>query len=255
MTATSAELLELFDRVVASVQEALSVVELHDSWRVKGERAGQYGLDLHADAAGLAILDAAGVGVLSEESGRHRPDAAVCVVVDPVDGSTNASRRIPWFATSLCAVDAEGPWVAQVTNLATDTTWRAVRGEGATRDGAPIEVSPVEALGAAVVLVNGYPPERLGWRQFRALGATALDLCMVADGSADGYVDFGGGALGPWDYLGGMLIAQEAGGVVAARSGGLLSLDHSSRRSVLAAGTSTLLAELADAPVAGGQRS
>ena len=246
MTSSSAELLELFDRVVDAVQGALSDVDLDGSWRAKGERAGQYALDLHADAAGLAVLEAAGVGVLSEESGRHRPDLAVCVVVDPVDGSTNASRRIPWYATSLCAVDADGPLVAQVTNLATDTTWRAVRGEGATRDELPIAVSSAETASAAVVLVNGYPRHHFGWRQFRALGATALDLCLVADGGADGYVDLSG-ALGVWDYLGGMLILQEAGGVTAARSGGLFTLDHSARRSVLAASTAMLLSELAEA--------
>ena len=55
-----------------------------------------------------AVLAPAGVGVVSEESGRSGPDdAAITVVVDPVDGSTNCSRGIPYWAISLCAVDPE----------------------------------------------------------------------------------------------------------------------------------------------------
>lgn len=232
----------LFDDVAAAVRRRLVSSDLVAA----GLRAGQYQLDLDADAVVVEMLTAAGYGVMSEESGRHHPDRAVCVVVDPVDGSTNASRRIPWYATSLCAVDGDGPFVAQVTNLATDTTWRAVRGEGATRDGTAIAVSSAETAPTSVVLVNGYPPHHFGWRQFRALGATALDLCLVADGGADGYVDLSG-ALGVWDYLGAMLILEEAGGVIAARSGGLMTLEHSARRSILAAASPMLLSELAEA--------
>src|SRR5207248_2509612 len=80
-------------------------------------------------------------GVLSEESGRHHADRAVTVVVDPLDGSTNASRGIPWFATSLCAVDDEGPLAALVVNLVDGTTYRAERGQGATVDGRVIAPS------------------------------------------------------------------------------------------------------------------
>jgi len=113
-------------------------------WRPRTDKAGQYSIDLVADAAALDVLDRAGVGVLSEESGLRRPDRPVLVVVDPVDGSTNASRRIPWYATSLCALDGDGPAAALVVNQATGERFAAVRGEGATLDGAPIAPSTVE---------------------------------------------------------------------------------------------------------------
>lgn len=80
----------------------------------------------------------AGVGIVSEESGLHEPERDLVVVIDPVDGSTNCSRGIPWYACSLAAVDAEGVVAAMVTNLASGVTYRAVRGEGATRDGEAI---------------------------------------------------------------------------------------------------------------------
>jgi myo-inositol-1(or 4)-monophosphatase len=79
----------------------------------------------------------------------------------------------------------------------------------------------------------------------RALGAAALDLCAVGAGRLDAYVDFSRNAHGPWDYLGGMLVCQEAGVSVADAFGrDLLSLGHSDRRTPIAAATPELLAEL-----------
>ena len=129
--------------------------------------------------------------------------SAVCVALDPVDGSTNASRGIPFFATSLCAIDAEGSLAATVANLASGVTYRAVRGAGATRDGEAIVVGPRCDLADAIVGLNGHTAIHLGWRQFRALGSAALELCAVADGSLDAYANLDIDGHGPWDYLGG----------------------------------------------------
>jgi fructose-1,6-bisphosphatase/inositol monophosphatase family enzyme len=217
------------------------------SLRDKGDRPGQYRLDLVADRAVLEVLRPAGFGVLSEESGLQDGDSELVVVVDPVDGSTNASRGIPWYATSLCVLDDDGPWVSMVANLATGTSWHAVRGQGAWRDGRPLRASGVEALDQAIVILNGYPPAHLGWRQYRAMGATALDLCSVADGTADATLDVSG-ALGPWDYLGGALVLQEAGGVVADVEGReLVVRDPAIRRAPVSAATPELLEALLSA--------
>jgi fructose-1,6-bisphosphatase/inositol monophosphatase family enzyme len=79
----------------------------------------------------------------------------------------------------------------------------------------------------------------------RALGAVALDLCTVAAGRFDAYVDFSRNAHGPWDYLGGMLVCQEAGASVADAFGrDLVCLEHDDRRTPLAAATPELMAEL-----------
>ena len=198
--------------------------------RRRGHRPGQYQLDLTADAAVLEVLAGAGVGVLSEESGLTDPGAPVVVVVDPVDGSTNASRGIPWYACSLCAVDADGPWQALVVNLATGTRHTARRGEGAWRDGEPITTSGSTMLSDSLVVLNGHPPAHFGWRQYRALGATALDICAVADGSVDATIDCTHDAMGAWDYLGAMLVLTEAGGAgVDALGRDLVVLDHDVR--------------------------
>jgi fructose-1,6-bisphosphatase/inositol monophosphatase family enzyme len=90
-------------------------------------------------------------------------------------------------------------------------------------------------LDEAVVAINALPSRNPGWGQFRCFGAAALDLCAVADGRFDAYVDFDADALGPWDYLGGMLICQEAGVEVAdAFDRPLVTLDHAARRTPVA---------------------
>jgi len=216
-----------------------------DDWGLAGTRSGQYRSDLAADAAALEVLDRAGVGVLSEESGRHRPDADLTVVIDPLDGSTNASRAIPWYATSLCAVDTDGPRAALVVNLVSGERFEARRGGGATRNGVAITPTGRTELRESLVGLSGYPPHYFGWRQFRALGAAALDLCAVASGVLDGYVDCSQDAHGAWDYLGGMLVCQEAGAsVVDADGRDLVVLEHDARRTPLAAATPALLDEL-----------
>jgi fructose-1,6-bisphosphatase/inositol monophosphatase family enzyme len=239
---TDAEL----QRVLAATADAIATAlgDL-DDWGLAGTRSGQYRSDLAADAAALAVLEAAGLGVLSEESGRHRPEAEVTVILDPLDGSTNASRGVPWYAISLCAVDAHGPRAALVVNLAGGERYEAVRGGGATRDGVAIAPSGCTRLADALVGLSGYPPHYLGWRQFRALGAAALDLCAVAAGISDGYLDCSWNAHGSWDYAAGWLVCTEAGAVVADADGrDLLTLDHTGRRTPVAAATPELLAEL-----------
>jgi fructose-1,6-bisphosphatase/inositol monophosphatase family enzyme len=211
-------------------------------WGLAGTREGQYRSDLAADAAALDVLDRAGLGVMSEESGPHRTDRPVVVVIDPVDGSTNAARGIPWYATSLCAVDAEGPRAAVVVNQASGIRFEAVRGGGARKDGGVIHPSDCRVLGEAIVGFSGYPPGYLGWSQYRSLGAAALDLCAVAEGVLDGYAVVGGSQLGSWDYLGGLLICTEAGAVVSESQGRpLVTLEHADRRTPVAASTPDLL--------------
>ncbi len=214
-------------------------------WGETGGKDGQHHSDLAADAAAVAVLVDAGYGVLSEESGRAHPERAVTVVVDPLDGSTNASRRMSWWATSLCAVDADGPLAAAVTDLRHGTRYVAGRGQGATRDGVPIGPSGCLVIGEAIIGINGVPAGHGGWAQYRAFGAAALDLCAVADGSLDGYLDATTDELGVWDYLGALLVCREAGvEVVDAAGRDLMTLEHADRRTPVAGATPQLQEEL-----------
>jgi fructose-1,6-bisphosphatase/inositol monophosphatase family enzyme len=248
----SRRVLGLFHDVADRVGQLLRTT--HD-WGPSGRREGQYAIDLVTDDAALAILHDAGFAVLSEESGRTEPPgggAQGVVVIDPLDGSTNASRGVPWFATALCLVDDEGPAVALVANQASGERFAAVRGQGAWRGrgraagplGGPLRASGCERLGDAFVGISGVPVGG-GWAQFRAFGASALDVCLVAAGVLDAFVDMSADAHGVWDYVAASLICVEAGALVVDALGrDLVVLDHAARRTPVAAATPELLEAL-----------
>jgi fructose-1,6-bisphosphatase/inositol monophosphatase family enzyme len=242
---TDDDLLEVLSRAAEAVGSALGDVT---DWGLSGTVPGQYRSDLAADDAAVSVLLDSGLGVLSEESGRHDPDRPITVVLDPPDGSRNASRGVPWYAVSLGAVDGDGARAALVVDLVHRHRFDASRGGGARRNGEPIGPSSTSNLDEAFVGLSGYPPRPLGWRQYRVLGAAALDLCLVASGVLDGYVDCSHDAHGSWDYLGGMLVCLEAGAsVVDAQGRELVVLEHDVRRTPVAAATPALLAELMEA--------
>jgi myo-inositol-1(or 4)-monophosphatase len=239
---TDDSLLEVLYDAASAVRTALD--HLTD-WGLAGSSHHQYRHDVVADEAARDVLTRAGLGVLSEESGAHRLDAAVVVVLDPVDGSTNASRGIPWWNTSLCALDTDGPRAAVVVDQVHGTRFEATRGGGARRDGGPISPTACARIGDAVLGLNGFPRAYLGWKQYRALGATALDLCAVAAGILDGYIDCTRRGSAGWDYLGGLLVCQEAGASVAdAHGDDLIVRTGADRRCPVAAATPALLADL-----------
>ena len=240
------------DHVLADLHAAADAVAAaldgHADWGPSGNRPDQYASDVVADEAVRGVLLPLGYGLLSEESavvesGEGRP----MVVVDPLDGSTNASRGIPHYAASLCAVDDEGPLAAVVLNLALGTRYEAVRGGGARRDGVGLFRDDSPQLSEAIVGVSGLPASNPGWAQFRCLGAAALDLCAVADGTLDAYVDCVVDAHGVWDYLGALLVCREAGVTVEdAKGRDLCVLDRSIRRTPVAAAGTTLHEALLD---------
>ena len=234
------------DHVLADLHAAADAVAAaldgHADWGPSGNRPDQYASDVVADEAVRGVLLPLGYGLLSEESAVVEPgEGCPMVVVDPLDGSTNASRGIPHYAASLCAVDDEGPLAAVVLNLALGTRYEAARGGGARRDGVGLFRDDSPQLSEAIVGVSGLPASNPGWAQFRCLGAAALDLCAVADGTLDAYVDCVVDAHGVWDYLGALLVCREAGVTVEdAKGRDLCVLDRAIRRTPVAAAGTTL---------------
>ena len=265
------------DEVLGVLHEAADAVVAAFSdnrdWGKSGLRHDQYVPDLVADEAVLGVLGAAGIRVLSEESGlgperpgergepgperrfgglfgdpaqalvwlqgelgsARRRALGLVAVVDPLDGSTNASLSLPWFATSLCVVDDDGPWVAVVHDHPGNRRYTAIRGRGADLDGVALQTPPAVEFSEAVVAVNGLPPASPGWWQFRTMGSCALELCAVADGRFAGFVDFAD-TLHVWDYLGAVLICSEVGvEAVDAEGRDLACIDHEAQRSPVAA--------------------
>jgi fructose-1,6-bisphosphatase/inositol monophosphatase family enzyme len=207
-----------------------------EDWGPAGTRPGQYRLDLAADGAAVPILLGAGLTVLSEESGSSGDPSDLLAVIDPVDGSTNAHRGVPFYSTSICVLDSQGPLMGLVVNQASGVRYAAVRGQGAERDGKAIRPSGCQDLASAIVGISGFPGRYPGWAQFRALGAASLECCAVAEGVLDAYTMAGRSTLYGWDYLAGLLICREAGAAEAERDGAdLVVRDSEPRRPVVAA--------------------
>lgn len=236
---------QALDTFRTAADAVAAVLASNTDWGASGRRDGQYAVDLDADQACLDVLYRSGYRVLSEESGVTAPDGAAddapIVVVDPLDGSTNASHGIPWFATALCLVDDDGPAVAMVANHASGAVYTATRGGGAFLDGERCRPNATTDLSAALVGVSGLPTHHYGWAQFRAMGASAPDICNVAGGVTDAFVDMND-QHGVWDYLASVLIAEEAGCVAAeVFDRDLCVLDHTARRGPVVATTPELL--------------
>lgn len=239
---TDGDLLDLLRDAAAAVRAALDTV---DDWGPSGRKPGQYAFDIVADEAALAVLEKAPeLGILSEETGLHHPERDMWVALDPVDGSTNASRRIPWYATSMCVVDPDGPRVALVVNQATGDRFEAVRGGGATWNGQAVRPTDCRRIADAVVGITWVPSKPIGSRQIRAFGAAALDICAVAFGGLDAYIDFTSSGHSPWDYMAGVLVCAEAGAHATEATGrDLVTRVPHDRRTIVAAATRPLLDE------------
>ena len=202
-----------------------------------------------------------GEPVLGEEAGGAEPSGdGVCWVVDPIDGTVNYLYGLPDCAVSVAA-EVDGQVVAgAVVTIPTGVEYAAALGQGATRDGLPISVRPSPPLGERLVLTGfGYQREvrehQAGCvaallpevRDIRRMGSCALDLCHVADGSGDGYVEAGPQA---WDWSAGGLVLSEAGGRFDLLDGSFALGSHPVRNVVVGApadGWDDFVAALAEA--------
>ena len=169
------------------------------------------------------------------------------VVVDPIDGSTNCDRGIPFYATSLAVMHGDELVAGLVMNQASGTVFAAERGAGAERDGVSIRASGQRDLSKAIVGFSGLAERNIGWAQNRSMGAASLEICLVADGSLDAYGVAQQSTLNTWDYLGGLIIAREAGAVDADYRGEDLVTSSDVRRRPIFAATSDLLQQFLDA--------
>ncbi len=158
------------------------------------------------------------INLLSEEAGFIDLKGDRLLVADPIDGTTNAARGIPFYCVSLALgrktlSDVD---VGLVQNLCTGERYEAVAGQGATRNGRPIRVRAsgkdhVFAVGSTTGLLPG--PGAM-----RCFGATALEMSLVAAGGLDGY-HYSRPILRIIDVAAATLIVREADGVVLDRAG------------------------------------
>jgi len=191
--------------------------------------------------------------VISEESGVKQigsHPSQFYVTTDPVDGTTNAVRGLPFVAISM-AVSKKPMLVDVETALVADVLWgityTAEKGKGAYRNGKRIKPSETATLEEAVIGVDlsTFKARQIvdkllkileKTRHLRHLGANALEICYVADGTTDAFIDIRG-KLRVTDMAAAHLILREAGGIITTPTGDELNvpLDATQRASFVAA--------------------
>jgi len=207
-------------------------------------------VDLVAESAIVSTLREYDLSftLISEESGvkEYGGTPEECyVTTDPVDGTTNLLRGIPFSATSI-AISTKPTLrtvhAALVADLAHGTTYTAQMGKGAYRDGREIGPSELAVLEEAVIGLdlNTYKIQRIAPRltgliertkHLRHLGANALELCYVADGTTDAFIDIRG-KLRTTDMAAAWLIVNEAGAMMTTPTGEALDAELSPKQKV-----------------------
>ena len=172
-----------------------------------------------------------GDAILAEEGGgEDRAGAPWRWVVDPLDGTTNYAHGYPRFCVSIGVAHAGEPRVGVVYDPLLDEMFSAVRGEGATRNGRAIAVTPEKNLGQAMLAtgfaydihrsaddnIDHFASFAKSVRALRRDGSAALNLCYVACGRFDGFWEL---KLQSWDVAAGIVIVEEAGGRTSDFSG------------------------------------
>jgi myo-inositol-1(or 4)-monophosphatase len=163
-------------------------------------------------------------GMVGEEGDDLRSTSGVVWIVDPIDGTVNYLYGLPHFAVSIAA-EVDGEVVAGVVVApALALEYVATLGGGATCNGRPIRPRPTVPLGERL-LGTGFSYEQPARareatyisrllprvRDLRRLGSCALDLCGVASGTLDAYVEEGPHI---WDHAAAGLVVLEAGGIL-----------------------------------------
>ena len=189
-------------------------------------------VDRAAEQAIIEVLRDAfpGHGILAEESGESGPESEFTWIIDPLDGTTNFIHGMPQYAVSIAQTKNGVLEHAVVFDPNTNELFTASRGSGAFLNDRRIRVSRRTRLNEALI-GTGFP-----FRQFdnvdaylamfkdltqktagiRRPAAAALDLAYVAAVRLDGFWEMG---LSPWDMAAGVLLIQEAGGLVSDLSG------------------------------------
>ena len=164
--------------------------------------------------------------LMSEEQDNRTLDFSKPVwILDPVDGTTNLIHGFPASAVSLGLLEQGKVTLGVVYNPFRQELFTAKAGQGAFCNGASIQVKPTADLAHSLIAIGTSPYDRelipknfalfaklfSRCEDIRRTGSAALDLCDLACGRTDGYLERN---LKPWDYAGASVILTEAGGVL-----------------------------------------
>ena len=236
---TSGELAEILETARLAAAAGRAVVEGYfgeTSLEVRSKGLNDFvsRADRESEEAIVGIIRERHPGhdILAEEAGAVvAEDSDFTWMIDPLDGTTNFLHGLPNYAVSVACWRRGRPVACVVADPGQGDTYEAVAGGGAFRNGERLSVSARPGIVGAF-LATGYPFKAhraidiylalfrsifLRAKAIRRPGAAAIDLANMAAGVYDGFFEF---RLGPWDMAAGVLLIQEAGGVVSDLDGG-----------------------------------
>ena len=221
-------------------------------------------IDLLAEEIVIEHLEARDISciLISEECGMRKIGKGEenYVVLDSIDGTTNATRNIPFVSTSIahashCYLNTVD--VGLVKDLYQNIEFTATKGKGAFKDGEPLRPSTVDSVEKAILAIDLGPKEKLSElmnqllpilsRTFkiRHLGSTALEMCYVSSGALDVFLDLRG-LVRATDLAAAYLILKESGGLTITPTGEELDmpLQANARASFISAANKILCNEI-----------
>lgn len=150
-------------------------------------------------------------------------------VIDPIDGTKEFIEGVPEFAISIGFVVNGKPQVAVVYNPAQERFYKAAFGQGASLNGAPIQVSSRSDIDGALLLVSRSEPQKkfqvfVEHCDIKPVGSIAHRLAKVAGGDGDATITFRN--IHEWDICAGVLMVEEAGGKVVDGSGNAMAFNR-----------------------------
>ena len=220
---TPKEALELARNVGEAVKKEVSkIIGSKDVGEVVG--IGRDGtptkkVDAIAEMVAIDILKEYDVTIITEESGVVG-NGDVIVSLDPIDGTFNAVKNIPLYSISICfsqSLKFKDVFCGYVMNLATGDEYYSINGKSYKND-CKISVSNESSLEKSNILFY-YPKKLYPFKRIRILGSASLEICYVAEGVFDAFVDVrfknGRGYLRPFDVCAGLFICKNAGAKIS----------------------------------------
>ena len=199
------------------------------SYKGRGNIVTDVDTEVEAEILGILGREFPAMGLVGEETASIRTDSGYVWIVDPLDGTRNYASGIPFFSVVVgLALDGEvllgvnyDPWRQEM--------FHAEKGVGAFLNDEPIHVSEKSALEDSVLgmdlsynnegAVNGLNVILSVWpgmQTARIMGSSALGISYAAAGRTDLYFHH---QLEPWDQVAGLLLVNEAGGIITDRTG------------------------------------
>ena len=191
---------------------------------IKADGSPSLAADEAAHVAAAEVLARLGVPVLSEERTDRRVDeAAPWVVLDPLDGTGNFRAGLPPWAFSAGLVRGGRAVAGVVVDLSSGRRWWTGDG-GAWRDGLPVRPRPGSTVVVPTAPAGGAVAVPSSAHRVRVTGCTAVELCLVADGSAAAWHDLDRSGAHVHDVAGGLALLAAGGGVALTPDGAELLL-------------------------------